>query len=86
MNHAASRASLLRLADTYERIAAKFETRRLPCKVKGRDGTERDLEILCDTFHEAQEVYADFCGRGYLEVEIQDLHGNSIGKSGLQAK
>src|SRR5580765_1695316 len=68
MNHPTSRASLLRFADTYEKLAERLEARQLPCKVRARDNTGRELEILCDTVCMAQDVYADFCGRGYREV------------------
>ena len=79
MKNPDSRSRLLRLADTYERIAESFEMQP-PCKVKGRDSTGRELEIFCHSARQAQQIYADFCERGYVDVVIQDLHGNSLGK------
>jgi hypothetical protein len=42
------------------------------CKVRARDGTGREIEILCNTT-QAQEVSRDFRERGYRDVEIQGL-------------
>jgi hypothetical protein len=81
MMDSSSRAAFRRLADTYDRLAATFEAAQPPCKVKARDGTGKELEIFCETTQRALDVYADFCERGCVDVEIQDLRGNSITNS-----
>jgi hypothetical protein len=81
MKDSSRRAALLRLADTYDRLAATFDGAQHPCKVKARDRTGKELEVFCETAQRALDVYADFCGRGCVDVEIQDLRGNSITKS-----
>jgi hypothetical protein len=59
-----------------ETVTGSSEDAQPLCKVRARDGTEREIEILCSNA-QAQEVYRDLQERGYLDVEVRDLLGQS---------
>lgn len=65
--HARSRS-----VDSDEAPKTDFEPLSVPCIIKGRDGTGRELVIFCQNVDEARQVYCDLHRRRCLNIEVED--------------